>query len=245
MTSNAQTDALVLFSGGQDSGTCLAYALDRYDRVETIGFFYGQRHAIELDCRTPLRDAIGTLRPWRAALGPDHMFDIEAGLAALGDTAMTADIAITMTAAGLPNTFVPGRNLLFLTYAAALAYRRGLGVLVGGMCETDYSGYPDCRGDTMAAMQAALGLGLDREIVIDTPLMRRDKADTWRLAETIGGESLVEILRVQSHSCYRGDRGVLHDWGYGCGGCPACDLRAAGWRRFRAAAPASSTMDDL
>lgn len=238
MTATAHTQALVLFSGGQDSATCLAYALDRYDRVETIGFFYGQRHAVELDCRAPLRDAIVALRPWRATLGPDHMLDIEAGRAALGATAMTADIAIETTEAGLPNTFVPGRNLLFLTYAAALAYRRGLGVLVGGMCETDYSGYPDCRSATMAAMQAALRLGLDRDIAIDTPLMRRDKADTWRLAASLGGEPLIEILRVQSHSCYRGERGALHDWGYGCGDCPACDLRAGGWRRFRATTPA-------
>lgn len=229
------THALVLFSGGQDSGTCLAWALDRYDHVETIGFSYGQRHAVELGCRAPLREAIAALRPWRASLGPDHMLDIESALAALGTTAMTADIAIETTEAGLPNTFVPGRNLLFLTYAAALAYRRGIGALVGGMCETDYSGYPDCRSATMTAMQSALGLGLDRPIAIDTPLMRLDKADTWRLAETIGGPDLVEIIRVKSHSCYLGDRTALHDWGYGCGACPACTLRAAGWRRYRAA----------
>ncbi|HEX7391105.1 MAG TPA: 7-cyano-7-deazaguanine synthase QueC [Acidiphilium sp.] len=231
----ASTHALVLFSGGQDSGTCLAYALDRYDHVETIGFSYGQRHAVELGCRAPLREAIATLRPWRASLGPDHMLDIESALAALGATAMTADIAIETTEAGLPNTFVPGRNLLFLTYAAALAYRRGIGVLVGGMCETDYSGYPDCRSATMAAMQSALGLGLDRPVAIDTPLMRLDKADTWRLAETVGGPQLVEIIRVGSHSCYLGDRTALHDWGYGCGTCPACTLRASGWRRYRVA----------
>lgn len=229
----ASNRALVLFSGGQDSATCLAYALDRYRHVETIGFFYGQRHAVELECRLPLRDAIGKLRASPGALGDDHMFDIATALGALGATAMTADIAIAMTTAGLPNTFVPGRNLLFLTYAAALAYRRDLGVLVGGMCETDYSGYPDCRAATMAAMQAALGLGLDRAIVIDTPLMYRDKAATWVLAEALGGAALVEILRVMSHSCYKGDRSVLHDWGFGCGDCPACALRAAGWARYR------------
>ncbi|MGC9270399.1 7-cyano-7-deazaguanine synthase QueC [Acidiphilium sp.] len=224
--------ALVLFSGGQDSATCLAYALDRYDRVETIGFFYGQRHAVELDCREPLRAAIARERPWRGELGADHLLDIAGALTALGETAMTSAIQITTTEAGLPNTFVPGRNLLFLTYAAALAYRRGLGVLVGGMCETDYSGYPDCRRSTMAAMQAALALGLDRPITIDTPLMDRDKAATWRLAEALGGRELVEIVRVASHSCYKGERDVLHDWGYGCGDCPACALRASGWFRY-------------
>jgi 7-cyano-7-deazaguanine synthase len=229
--------ALVLFSGGQDSATCLAYALDQFDRVETIGFFYGQRHAVELECRAPLRRSIGAMKSWRGALGPDHVLDIAAGLTALGATAMTADIAITTTAAGLPNTFVPGRNLLFLTYAAALAYRRGLGVLVGGMCETDYSGYPDCRNDTMRAMQSAIGLGLDRPILIDTPLMYRDKAATWQLSEALGGAGLVETIRTESHSCYKGDRRVLHDWGYGCGACPACDLRAAGWARYRTGAP--------
>lgn len=227
---------MVLFSGGQDSGTCLAYALARYDRVETIGFSYGQRHAIEMDCRAPLRKAIAGVKSWRGALGPDHLLDIAPALAVIGETAMTADIEITTNAASLPNTFVPGRNLLFLTYAAALAYRRGLGVLVGGMCETDYSGYPDCRSNTMAAMQAALSLGLDQPLVIDTPLMERDKAATWVLAEALGGALLVEALRVQSHSCYKGDRSVLHDWGYGCGDCPACDLRSNGWHQYRAEA---------
>lgn len=224
--------ALVLFSGGQDSGTCLAYALERYARVETIGFFYGQRHAVELECRVPLRQAIRTSRVWPGVLGADHVLDIANALACLGETAMTADIAIATTAAGLPNTFVPGRNLLFLTYAAALAYRRDISVLVGGMCETDYSGYPDCRAATMEAMRISLGLGLDRRFIIDTPLMYRDKAATWRLAEDLGGADLIEILRVQSHSCYKGDRSVLHDWGYGCDGCPACDLRSSGWQRF-------------
>jgi 7-cyano-7-deazaguanine synthase len=236
MTSEARDDAagaaLVLFSGGQDSATCLAYALDRFDRVETIGFFYGQRHAVELGCREPLRRAINAMKAWRGALGSDHMLDISPALAALGETAMTADIEIATTTAGLPNTFVPGRNLLFLTYAAALAYRRDLGVIIGGMCETDYSGYPDCRNDTMQAMQSALRLGLDSAVVIDTPLMYRDKAATWHLTEELGGPMLVEAIRTESHSCYKGDRRFLHDWGYGCGSCPACNLRASGWARY-------------
>jgi 7-cyano-7-deazaguanine synthase len=226
--------ALVLFSGGQDSGTCLAWALDRYDRVETIGFFYGQRHAVELECRAPLRAAIAALRPWRATLGADTMLDLSAALATIGTTAMTAEIEIETTESGLPNTFVPGRNLLFLTYAAALAYRRGIPTLVGGMCETDYSGYPDCRNTTMQAMQLGLTLGLDRAVTIETPLMYRDKEATWDLAASLGGGALVEALRTLSHSCYRGDRSVLHEWGHGCGACPACDLRAAGWQRWRA-----------
>ncbi len=227
------TGALVLFSGGQDSATCLADALARYDRVETIGFRYGQRHAIEIECRGPLRAAIIATSPFGHRLGADHVLDIEPALAALGATALTSDMDITFGATGLPSTFVPGRNLLFLTYAAALAYRRDLQSLVGGMCETDYSGYPDCRADTMRAMQSALSLGLDRPILIDTPLMYRDKAATWQLAAAHGGPALVEAIRVLSHSCYRGDRETLHDWGYGCDNCPACSLRKAGWMRYR------------
>lgn len=225
--------ALVLFSGGQDSATCLADALARYQRVETIGFHYGQRHAVELDCRGPLRAAIIAHSPFGHRLGADHLLDIQAALTALGATALTSDMEITLTASGLPSSFVPGRNLLFLTYAAALAYRRDLQALVGGMCETDYSGYPDCRAETMRAMQAALSLGLDRPIMIDTPLMYRDKAATWQLAAACGGAALVEAIRVLSHSCYRGDRKTLHDWGYGCDNCPACALRKAGWMRYR------------
>lgn len=225
--------ALVLFSGGQDSATCLADALARYQRVETIGFFYGQRHAIEIECREPLRSAIAAASPFGDRLGPDHMLNIEPALTALGTTAMTSAMEITFTASGLPSTFVPGRNLLFLTYAAALAYRRDLQAVVGGMCETDYSGYPDCRASTMAAMQSALTLGLDRPILIDTPLMYLDKAATWRLAERLGGAGLVEAIRVLSHSCYRGDRRHLHEWGYGCDDCPACALRKSGWMRYR------------
>jgi 7-cyano-7-deazaguanine synthase len=221
--------ALVLFSGGQDSATCLAWALARYPHVETIGFAYGQRHAVELACREPIRAALASPR-----LGPDHLVDLTAALAGLGQTAMTADIAIAMTGEGLPNTFVPGRNLLFLTCAAALAWRRGLRRIVAGMCETDYSGYPDCRDDTIKAMQLALNLGLNRRFVLETPLMWRDKAATWALADALGGSSLVDVIREHSHSCYLGDRTHRHDWGYGCGRCPACELRAGGWQRWRA-----------
>ncbi len=220
--------ALVLFSGGQDSTTCLAWALARYPHVETIGFAYGQRHAIELQCREPLRQALAC-----DALGADHMVDLTATLAGLGRTAMTADIAIAMTDEGLPNTFVPGRNLLFLTCAAALAWRRGLRRIVLGVCETDYSGYPDCRDDTIKAMQLALNLGMQRRFVLETPLMWRDKAATWELAAQLGGADLVEVIRAQTHSCYLGDRTQAHDWGYGCGTCPACALRAGGWQRWR------------
>ncbi len=220
--------ALVLFSGGQDSATCLAWALDRFPRVETLGFDYGQRHAVELACRETIRDGLAAQKPdWRARLGPDHTL----GLGVLGevsDTALTRDVAIAMTAEGLPNTFVPGRNLVFLTFAATLAYRRGLKHIVAGMCETDYSGYPDCRDDTIKALQVALNLGMDRRFVLHTPLMFIDKAETWGLAERLGGAPVVELIRRESHSCYLGDRTREHDWGFGCGACPACELRAAG-----------------
>jgi len=225
--------ALVLFSGGQDSATCLAWALARFSRVETVGFAYGQRHAVELECRAPLRAGIAAMQGWGARLGDDHMVDLTATIAGLGATALTSDAAIEMTAAGLPSTFVPGRNLLFLTAAAALGYRRDLKHIVGGMCETDYSGYPDCRDDTIKAMQVALTLGLDRRVVLETPLMWRDKAATWELAHRLGGNALVELIRTDSHSCYKGDRSRAHDWGFGCGECPACDLRASGWKRWR------------
>ncbi len=230
--------ALVLFSGGQDSTTCLAWALARYPHVETIGFAYGQRHAVELDCRAPIREAVAAMRPGR--LGADYMVDLSATLAALGSSALTADTTIAMTAEGLPNTFVPGRNLLFFTCAGALAYRRGLGRIVAGMCETDYSGYPDCRDDTIKAMQLALNLGMQRRFVLETPLMWRDKAATWVLAEALGGPALVELIRTETHSCYLGDRSRSHDWGYGCGTCPACELRAGGWQRWRAGAGSGS-----
>lgn len=233
------TTALVLFSAGQDSATCLAWALDRFDRVETIGFDYGQRHAIELTQRPVLLAAVGgsKLGPnWGSKLGPDLVVDIRS-FGALAESALTADRAFEMQANGLPSTFVPGRNLVFLTYAAAHAYRRGIDTLVTGVCETDYSGYPDCRSQTMAAMQAALGFGLDRPIVIETPLMHKTKAQTWALAQALGGEALIETILEHSHTCYVGDRRQRWPWGYGCGACPACLLRAQGWDAFKAGGP--------
>ncbi|MCK1400061.1 7-cyano-7-deazaguanine synthase QueC [Bradyrhizobium sp. 4] len=224
--------ALVLFSGGQDSTTCLAWALNRFARVETLGFDYGQRHAIELACRDRLYDGIKDLRAdWASRLGESHTLSIPT-LATVSETALTRDVAIEMGADGLPNTFVPGRNLVFLTFAAALAYRRGISHIVGGMCETDYSGYPDCRDDTIRAMQAALSLGMARKFELHTPLMWIDKAATWKLAHELGGDGLVDLIREQSHTCYLGERGAQHDWGYGCGECPACSLRAKGWREY-------------
>lgn len=225
--------ALVLFSGGQDSTTCLAWALARYRRVETVGFAYGQRHDVELECRAPLRAALAGMGDWGARLGPDHVVDLAASMATLGETALTSETAIAMTEEGLPNTFVPGRNLLFLTYAAALAWRRGVRRIVAGVCETDYSGYPDCRDDTIKAMQVALNLGMQRRFILETPLMWRDKAATWELADQLGGGALVELVREHTHSCYLGDRTHRHAWGYGCGTCPACELRAVGWARWR------------
>ena len=227
--------ALVLFSGGQDSTVCLAWALDRYARVETVGFDYGQRHRVELDCRGTVRAGMAALSPsWGERLGDDHLLDL-AVLGQVSDTALTREAAITLGAGGLPNTFVPGRNLLFFTLAAALAYRRGLRRLVGGMCETDYSGYPDCRDDTLKALQVAINLGMDARLVLHTPLMWIDKAATWRLAEALGGAAFVDLVRDETHSCYLGDRVTRHDWGAGCGTCPACELRAGGWRAFRRA----------
>ncbi len=232
MTERSQDHALVLLSGGQDSATCLAWALDRYAHVETLGFAYGQRHAVELSCRQPLRDGMAALGDWGRRLGPDHMIDLGQSLAAIGATAMTEDVAIRFNEDGLPNTFVPGRNIVFLTYAAALAYRRGLRRIVAGMCETDYSGYPDCRDDTIKSLQVTLSLGLDRRLVLETPLMWRDKAATWALAQGLGGAALVDLIMEHSHSCYLGDRTRRHAWGYGCGTCPACDLRAKGWLSY-------------
>jgi 7-cyano-7-deazaguanine synthase len=226
--------ALVLFSGGQDSTTCLAWALSRYDRVETVGFDYGQRHRVELTRRDGLRDGLARLSPlWAERLGEDRTISIEA-LGAISETALTRDAEIAFAADGLPNTFVPGRNLLFLTFAAALAYRRGIADLVGGMCETDYSGYPDCRDQTIRAMAQALSLGMDRGFTVHTPLMWIDKAETWRLAESLGGAALVRLIVEETHTCYLGERGRRFDWGYGCGECPACKLRAAGWEKYRA-----------
>lgn len=222
--------ALVLFSGGQDSTACLAWALERFPHVETVGFAYGQRHHVELACRGPVRDAVAAR--W-GGLGPDHVLDLAGAFAGLGATALTSEAEITMGAEGLPTTFVPGRNLMFLTMAAALAYRRGLRHIVGGMCETDFSGYPDCRDDTVKAMQIALNLGMARRFVLHTPLMWLDKAATWAMAERLG---LLEATVELTHTCYRGDRSHRHDWGYGCGACPACLLRAEGWAKFRATA---------
>jgi 7-cyano-7-deazaguanine synthase len=223
--------ALVLLSGGQDSATCLAWAMSRHEHVETIGFDYGQRHRVELDCRARLREGMQAL--WPGRLADDHLLTVDV-LGQLGASAMTDDVAITMQADGLPNTFVPGRNLLFFTLAAALAYRRGLEVLVGGMSQTDYSGYPDCRDNTLKALQVALSLGVDRPLTLETPLMWLDKAATWAMAYELGGSALVELVRSDSHTCYRGERTTLHDWGYGCGGCPACDLRSRGWAEWHA-----------
>jgi 7-cyano-7-deazaguanine synthase len=224
--------ALVLFSGGQDSTTCLAWALQRFARVDTLGFDYGQRHAIELACREQLLAGMKSLRAdWAAKLGESHTLAIPT-LGAISDTALTADVAIAMGEDGLPNTFVPGRNLVFLTFAAALAYRRGIRHIIGGMCETDYSGYPDCRNDTIRALQTALNLGMNTAFELHTPLMWLDKAATWQLANELGGAGLVELIREHSHTCYLGERGARHAWGYGCGECPACALRAQGWRQY-------------
>jgi 7-cyano-7-deazaguanine synthase len=227
--------ALILFSGGQDSTVCLAWALDRYPVVETIGFDYGQRHRVELVQRPVVRDGVARLKPeWRARLGPDHLLPL-ASLAAISETSLTRDMSIEVSAGGLPNTFVPGRNLLFLTYAAALAWRRGLGTLVGGMCETDFSGYPDCRNDTIQAMARALTLGLDRTVAIETPLMWRTKAETWQLADELGGQPLVDLIVTETVTCYQGDHSTARAWGYGCGQCPACALRRKGWEQWHAA----------
>jgi 7-cyano-7-deazaguanine synthase len=224
--------ALVLFSGGQDSATCLAWALDRFECVETLGFDYGQRHRVELDCRPRVRAALAAHFPaWSGRLGEDHTLRLDA-LGELSDTALTRDAEIQFRSDGLPNTFVPARNVIFFTFAAALAYRRGLRHIVGGMCETDYSGYPDCRDDTIKALQVTLNLGMDRRFILETPLMWLDKAATWRLAAGLGGTALVDLLREETHSCYLGDRTRRHDWGYGCGECPACDLRRKGWESY-------------
>ena len=224
--------ALVLFSGGQDSTICLAWALKNFARVETIGFHYGQRHAIELDMRPALRTKLAALdTTWAARLGEDHILSLDA-LGAVSDTALTRDMAIEMSANNLPTTFVPGRNLVFLAFAGAVAYRRGIKHLVAGMCETDYSGYPDCRDDTLKAMQLALTLGMDRRFVVHTPLMWIDKAETFAMARELGGEKLLALVIEDTHSCYLGDRSQRHDWGYGCGECPACRLRAAGFAKF-------------
>jgi 7-cyano-7-deazaguanine synthase len=235
MNASKQSEtALVLFSGGQDSTVCLAWALERFARVETIGFDYGQRHRIELDMRPRIRAEIGQLKAeWGARLGEDHLVSLDA-LAAISDTALTREVAIEIGESGLPTTFVPGRNLIFLSFAGAVAYRRGAGHLVAGMCETDYSGYPDCRDQTIKAMGRALELGMDRRFELHTPLMWIDKAATFALAHTLGGDALIRLVVEETHSCYLGDRSHRHAWGYGCGECPACKLRAEGWNKWRA-----------
>jgi 7-cyano-7-deazaguanine synthase len=227
-------NALVLFSGGQDSTVCLAWALERFAHVETVGFDYGQRHHAELDVRPRIRERLAGLRPaWAERLGEDHLIKLDA-LAAMSETALTREVSIEIAANGLPTTFVPGRNLVFFAFAGALAYRRGAKHLIGGMCETDFSGYPDCRDDTLKAMQLVLNLGMDRRFVIHTPLMWIDKAATFALAHDIGGEPLVDLLVEETHTCYLGDRSRRHDWGYGCGKCPACRLRAEGFAKWKA-----------
>lgn len=226
------TRALVLFSGGQDSTVALAWAMQRFQTVETVGFDYGQRHSVELECRKVIRDKLPALSPLYAdRLGPDHLIDMKA-LGAISDTALTRETEIAFAETVLPTTFVPGRNLIFLSFAAALAYRRGARHIVLGVCETDYSGYPDCRDDTIKAMQVALGLGLDRRLVLHTPLMWRDKAQTFALATSLGGKPLLDLVVEDSHSCYLGDRTKRHAWGFGCGHCPACELRANGYAAY-------------
>jgi 7-cyano-7-deazaguanine synthase len=229
---DATKRALVLFSGGQDSTTCLAWALSRYQHVETIGFDYGQRHAIELSMRPQVLKKIRAISSdWDQRLGEDHVIDLSL-ISQLSHTAMTENIAIQMQANGLPNTFVPGRNLMFMLVAATLAYRRQLGILVGGMCETDFSGYPDCRDDSLKALQVAINLGMASRLNIETPLMWIDKAQSWRLADSLGGSALIELIRHDTHTCYLGERGQMHAWGHGCGSCPACELRAKGYQEF-------------
>ena len=229
---NASKSALVLFSGGQDSTTCLAWALDKFSHVETVAFNYNQRHVVELECRKVVLQNIRTQFPeWADKLGEDHLLDIPV-LGSISDTALTQDREIEFSKSGLPTTFVPGRNLLFLTLASAIAYRRGIEVLVGGMCETDFSGYPDCRDETIKSQEKTLSLGLDYPLIIETPLMWIDKAATWKMANDIGGNRLINIIKNDTHTCYLGDRSVSHEWGFGCGTCPACELRKAGWDKF-------------
>jgi 7-cyano-7-deazaguanine synthase len=230
---NSDSSALVLFSGGQDSATCLALALKKYKKVETIGFDYGQRHSIELTCRSTFLDNLKNTYPeFNEKLGEDHFLNLKL-LGQISDTSLTQEKSIEFQKSGLPNTFVPGRNLLFLTFAAAIAYRRNLKVIVAGMCETDYSGYPDCRDDTIKALQVAISLGLDTRIVLETPLMWIDKANTWNLAYEVGGENLISLIEEDTHTCYLGDRSTRHPWGYGCNTCPACELRRIGHEKFR------------
>lgn len=236
MTGGRKSAALVLFSGGQDSTVCLAWALEGYDRVETVGFDYGQRHDVELQCREAVRAKLTEAFPrWAERLGEDHRIDL-AALGQIADTALTRDVAIEMGENGLPTTFVPGRNLLFFVYAAALGYRRGLHTLVGGMCETDFSGYPDCRDETLQTLAHSIRLGTEVDYAIETPLMRLTKAQTWEIAQELGGDRLVDLIIEETHSCYKGARDIRHAWGYGCGECFACELRAKGYEEWRASA---------
>jgi 7-cyano-7-deazaguanine synthase len=241
MKGDADNPALVLFSGGQDSTVCLAWALERYSRVETVGFDYGQRHAVELQCRHTVREEIAAGFPrWGERLGADHEIDL-AALGQIANTALTRDVEIEIGASGLPNTFVPGRNLIFLVYGATLGYRRGIRTLVGGMCETDFSGYPDCRDETLQTLAEAIRLGTEVDFDIETPLMWLSKAQTWALAEDLGGKALVDLIVEHTHSCYKGERGTRREWGYGCGQCPACELRAKGYREWREGARSPAT----
>jgi 7-cyano-7-deazaguanine synthase len=234
---SADEKALVLFSGGQDSATCIAWALERFKSVETIGFDYGQRHKVELECREEFLTKVGEFKPaWKERLGPDHKLDLSV-LGEISETSLTQEAEIAFRDDGLPNTFVPGRNLLFFTLAAAVASRRQLRHLVGGMCETDYSGYPDCRDDTLKSLQVTLNLGMGSNCVIHTPLMWIDKAETWRMAKDLGGDQLVDLIKTDTHTCYNGVRDHEHDWGFGCGECPACELRMTGFRKFNSDGP--------
>ena len=227
-----EKSALVLFSGGQDSTTCLAWALENFEHIETIGFNYGQKHIIEMDCRYKVIDSIKKVFPkWANKLGADHVLDLSL-LGQISDTALTKDKAIEFETSGLPNTFVPGRNILFFTFAATVAYRRGISRLVGGMCETDYSGYPDCRDNTLKSIQVSLSLGMDTPMIVETPLMWLNKCQTWKLAADLGGKNLIELIKNETHTCYKGDRSKLHAWGYGCDACPACDLRKNGFNQY-------------
>lgn len=227
-----QSKALILFSGGQDSATCLAWALSRYDYVETIGFDYDQRHSIEMQCRMEVLAAFKAQFPdWGQKIGEDHIVDLSA-LGAISETSLTRDTEITLSESGLPSTFVPGRNLIFLNFAAAVGYRRGLYDLIAGMCEADFSGYPDCRKETLDATMHSISLGMDRPFTLQTPLMSVSKAGAWDMSNDLGGEALVELIRTQTHTCYKGDHDALHEWGYGCGACPACELRAKGWAEY-------------
>lgn len=229
-----KTKALIMFSGGQDSATCLAWALEAYDYVETVGFNYEQRHAVEMQCRKVVLDSVRAAFPkWDAKLGDDYIVDLSA-LGAISETSLTRDVEIKMTQEGLPDTFVPGRNLIFLNFAAALGYRRGITALIGGMCEADFSGYPDCRKETLDAQMLAISLGMDKPYTLETPLMNLSKAEAWELAETLGGQKLIDIIIEDSHTCYLGTRGERYDWGYGCATCPACELRAKGWADYTA-----------